>query len=140
MAIVAGLSACLVLFAYVTVAAQLVLVLVESYVVLSGGVVFLGFAAFRGTAGIAEGFLGYAVHVGVKIFLLYLMVSLGSELSRSWIDLIRADQLFGPGSPLGQVVGGAVIFAMLATRVPEVGSSWIARRQVFSLAGALKSL
>ena len=140
MAIVAGLSACLVLFAYVTVAAQLVLVLVESYVVLSGGVVFLGFAAFRGTAGIAQGFLSYAVHVGVKIFLLYLMVSLGSELSRGWIDLIRADQLFGPGSPLGQVVGGALIFAMLSTRVPEVGSSWIARRQDFSLAAALKGL
>jgi hypothetical protein len=84
--------------------------------------------------------LSYAVHVGVKIFLLYLMVSVGSELSRGWVDLIRADQLFGPGSPLGQVVGGALIFAMLATRVPEVGSSWIARHQHFSLAAALRSL
>jgi P-type conjugative transfer protein TrbL len=140
MAIVAALSACLVLFSYVYVAAQLVLVLVESYVVLSGGVVFLGFAAFRGTAGIAEGFLTYAVHVGVKIFLLYLMVSLGSELSRGWIDLIHAEALFGPGSPLGQVVGGAVIFALLATRIPDAGSSWIARHQRFSLSTALGGL
>jgi type IV secretion system protein TrbL len=133
MAIVAGLSACCVLFAYVVVAAQLVMVLVESYVVLSGGVVFLGFAGFRGTAGIAEGFLSYAVQVGVKIFLLYLMVSLGSELSRGWIDQVRGEQF-------GQVVGGAVIFAVLATRIPEVGSSWIARHQRFSLARVLGGL
>ncbi len=138
MALFAALSAVIVLGAYIAVAAQLVMVLVESYVVLGGGVVFLGFAAFRGTAGIADGFLTYAVHVGVKIFLLYLMVSLGSELSRGWVALIQADQLFGPGSPLGQVLGGAVLFALLATRVPEHGARWIAARQSFGLAGALR--
>jgi len=49
MVIFGAICAVVVLFAYVIIAAQLVLVLVESYIVLSGGVMFLRFATFRGT-------------------------------------------------------------------------------------------
>ena len=98
-AVFAAISALIVIVAYVLVAAQLVLALVESYVVLTAGVVFLGFAACRATAGIADGFLTHVVRLGVRIFLLYLIVSLGSELSRGWIATISADQLLVPASP-----------------------------------------
>ncbi len=54
MAVYGALAAMIVALAYVIIATQLVLVLVESYVVLGGGVLFSGFAAFRGTAAFAE--------------------------------------------------------------------------------------
>jgi P-type conjugative transfer protein TrbL len=139
-AVFAAVSALIVVVAYVLVAAQLVLALVESYVVLTAGVVFLGFAACRATAGIAEGFLTHVVRLGVRIFLLYLIVSLGSELSRGWIATITADQLFAPASPIGQVLGGAIIFALLAVRIPDELSNRIASHQSFGLAHALRSL
>ncbi|HTE86032.1 MAG TPA: type IV secretion system protein, partial [Dehalococcoidia bacterium] len=59
MAIYGAIAAFVVALAYTAIAAQLVLVLVESYVVLGGGVLFLGFAAFRGTAGFAENLISY---------------------------------------------------------------------------------
>jgi type IV secretion system protein TrbL len=139
-AVFAAISALIVVIAYVLVAAQLVLALVESYVVLTAGVVFLGFAACRATAGIADGFLTHVVRLGVRIFLLYLIVSLGSELSRGWVETITADQLFGPGSPIGQVLGGAIIFALLAVRIPDELSARIARHQEIGLARALGGL
>jgi type IV secretion system protein TrbL len=139
-AVFAAISALIVIVAYVLVAAQLVLALVESYVVLTAGVVFLGFAACRATAGIADGFLTHVVRLGVRIFLLYLIVSLGSELSRGWVATISADQLFGPASPIGQVLAGAIIFALLAVRIPDELSNRIASRQSFGLARALASL
>jgi type IV secretion system protein TrbL len=139
-AMFAAISALIVVIAYVLVAAQLVLALVESYVVLTAGVVFLGFAACRATAGIAEGFLTHVVRLGVRIFLLYLIVSLGSELSRGWVDTITPDQLFAPASPIGQVLGGAVIFALLAMRIPDELSARIARHQSIGLARALGGL
>jgi P-type conjugative transfer protein TrbL len=139
-AVFAAVSALIVVIAYVLVAAQLVLALVESYVVLAAGVVFLGFAACRATAGIADGFLTHVVRLGVRIFLLYLIVSLGSELSRGWVEAISTEQLFGSGSPIGQVLGGAVIFALLAMRIPDELSSRIARHQSIGLARALGSL
>jgi P-type conjugative transfer protein TrbL len=139
-AVFAAVSALIVVIAYVLVAAQLVLALVESYVVLAAGVVFLGFAACRATAGIADGFLTHVVRLGVRIFLLYLIVSLGGELSRGWVEAISTEQLFGAGSPIGQVLGGAVIFALLAMRIPDELSSLIARHQSIGLARALGSL
>jgi type IV secretion system protein TrbL len=139
-AVFAAVSALIVVVAYVLVAAQLVLALIESYVVLTAGVVFLGFAACRATAGIAEGFLTHVVRLGVRIFLLYLVVSLGSELSRGWVVAISADQLFGPASPIGQVLAGAIIFALLAIRIPEELANRIASHQSIGLARALGSL
>jgi P-type conjugative transfer protein TrbL len=139
-AVFAAVSALIVVVAYVLVAAQLVLALIESYVVLTAGVVFLGFAACRATAGIADGFLTHVVRLGVRIFLLYLVVSLGSELSRGWAATISADQLFGPASPIGQVLAGAIIFALLAIRIPEELANRIASHQSIGLARALGSL
>ena len=123
MAIYGAIAAMIVALAYTAIAAMLVLVLVESYVVLGGGVLFLGFSAFRGTAAFAENLIAYTFGVGIKIFMLYLIVGLGSQIARGWIPLIQSSTFFGPASPLFQVVGGAVIFAVLAIRVPNAVAS-----------------
>jgi type IV secretion system protein TrbL len=140
MAVYGGLAALLIALCYIAIAAQLVLVLVESYVVLGGGVLFLGFAAFRGTAGFAENLIAYTFGVGVKVFLLYLIVGLGTDIARSWVPLIQSSTFFGPASPLLQVVGGAVIFAVLAIRVPNVVAGRLAGQTNLGLAAALRSL
>src|SRR2546427_13245379 len=74
MAVFPALAALIIALAYVVIAAQLVLVLIESYIVLGGGVLFLGFAAFRGTAAFADNLIAYTFGVGVEVFLLYLIV------------------------------------------------------------------
>src|SRR6202035_2496260 len=102
MAIYGAIAAFLVAMSYTAIAAQLVLVLVESYVVLGGGVLFLGFAAFRGTAGFAENLIAYTFGIGIKIFLLYLIVGLGTQIARGWIPMIQSSTFFGPASPLLQ--------------------------------------
>ena len=139
MAVYGALAALFVGLCYVAIAAQLVLVLVESYVILGGGVLFLGFAAFRGTAAFAENLVGYMFGVGIKIFLLYLIVGLGSEIARSWIPVIRSSEFFGSASPLLQVVGGALIFAVIAIRVPNSVASRLAGNSSFGIANALRA-
>ncbi len=140
MAVFGALAALLVALAYVVIAAQLVLVLIESYVVLGGGVLFLGFAAFRGTAAFAENLIAYTFGVGIKIFLLYLIVGLGSQIAKSWIPLIQSSTFFGPQSPLLEVVGGAIIFAVLAVRVPHVVAHRLSGHASFGIAQALRAL
>jgi type IV secretion system protein TrbL len=140
MAVFGALAALVISLAYVVIAAQLVLVLIESYVVLGGGVLFLGFAAFRGTAAFAENLIAYTFGVGIKIFLLYLIVGLGSEIARSWIPLIQASTFFGPSSPLLEVVGGAVIFALLAVRIPEGVAHRLSGSASFGIVHALRAL
>jgi P-type conjugative transfer protein TrbL len=140
MAIYGALAALLVALAYTAIAAQLVLVLVESYVVLGGGVLFLGFAAFRGTAVFAENLIAYTFGIGIKIFLLYLIVGLGSQIARGWIPLIQSSSFFGPASPLLQVVGGSIIFAVLAIRVPNAVAARLSGSSSFGIANALRAV
>jgi P-type conjugative transfer protein TrbL len=141
MAIFGAICAAVVLFSYVLVAAQLVLVLVESYIVLSGGVVFLGFAAFRGTAGLAEGFLNYALYVGIKIFLLYLVCGVGAALSRTWAAQLQAqpDILTG-GAMEWHVIGGVVVFAIMVLRIPNTIAGRITSQSSLGIAHALRAL
>src|SRR6266852_1980029 len=140
MAVFGAIAALIVALAYVVIAAQLVLVLIESYVVLGGGVLFLGFAAFRGTAGFADSLIAYTFGVGIKVFLLYLIVGLGTGIARSWIPLIQASTFFGPDSPLLEVVGGAVIFAILAIQIPNAIARRVAGHAHFGIAQALRAL
>jgi len=140
MAVFWALAALIVVFAYVVIAAQLMLVLIESYVVLGGGVLFLGFAAFRGTAAFAENLIAYTFGVGIKVFLLYLIVGLGSQIAKGWIPLIQISNLIGPSSPLIEVVGGAIIFAVLAVRVPHVVAQRLSGHASFGIAQALRAL
>lgn len=140
MAIYGAIAAFVVALAYTAIAAQLVLVLVESYVVLGGGVLFLGFAAFRGTAGFAESLISYTFGIGIKIFLLYLIVGLGSQMARSWIPLIQSSSFLGPASPLLQIVGGSMIFAVLAIRVPNSVAARLSGTSTFGIAHALRAV
>ena len=140
MAVFGALSALIIALAYAVIAAELVLVLIESYIVLGGGVLFLGFAAFRGTAAFAENLIAYTFGVGIKIFLLYLIVGLGSQIAASWIPLIQASTFFGPSSPLFEIVGGALIFVVMAVRIPNSIAHRLSGSASLGIANALRAL
>ena len=140
MALFGALAALLIALAYVVIAVELVLVVIESYLVLGGGVLFLGFAAFRGTAAFADNLIAYTFGVGVKVFLLYLIVGLGSQVARSWIPLIQSSTFFGPSSPFFEVLGGAIIFAVLTVRVPTALAGRLSRHASLGIAHALRAL
>ncbi len=94
-------------FSYVWIAAQLVLVMVESYiVVLGGGVLFFGFASSRWTASFAENVVGYAFSIGAKVFLLYLIVGVDADVARRWIPLIQGGDFFGAAQLDDESPGG----------------------------------
>lgn len=141
MAIVSGIAVLVILLAYIVVATQLILTLVESYIVLGGGVLFLGFAAFRATAAYSENFLNYAVSVGIKIFLLYLIVGVGTSVTASVVATMQQQPAWSLDlAPLGQVLGLAVIFAVMAVRIPNHIAARITASHSFGVAHALRSL
>ncbi|HXB23576.1 MAG TPA: P-type conjugative transfer protein TrbL [Gemmatimonadaceae bacterium] len=136
-----AMCAVIVFFAYLAVAVQLVLVLVESYIVLSGGVLFLGFASFRSTAELADGYLRYAIYVGIKIFLLYLVCGVGTALSSTWVTQLQtAPDLLTGGAMEWHVIGGTLVFAVMTLRIPNTIAGRITSHAHFGLANALKSL
>ncbi len=94
-----------VFFAFLAIAIQMGLTLMESYIVIGGGIILLGFGGFRGTVSIAEKFLSYMIGVGVKLFVISLLVGARSQLVMTWLALAQdarfLDIVSTPMSSLG---------------------------------------
>jgi type IV secretion system protein TrbL len=113
-------TALLVMLCYILIAVQVVLTLVQSYILLSTGIFFLAFGAFRATASLAENYLLACVHVGIKLMLLYFVVGLGEPLTRTWIALLRDDRFFTTDvSPIMEVLAGVAILAFIVWYIPN---------------------
>jgi hypothetical protein len=66
--LIAGITAIVVVIAFAVIAAQLLVALVESFIVIGAGVLFLGFAGSRWTKFFTERYLSYIATIGVKLF------------------------------------------------------------------------
>lgn len=133
------LAAALTTLCYVGVAVMLVLVLVESYLVLGAGVVFLGFAGFRATAPFAENYILYAFHVGIKLFIIHLLVGLGAALTETWAAYIRGTA--GPldMAPIFQVLAGSLVFVLVVVVLPRNFARGITGGASLGLANAVRA-
>src|SRR5260370_20512262 len=76
LAIVQSVAAFFVLLSFVIAAAMLLLTLIETYLVVRGGVILLGVGANRFTAPAAEGYFGYVIKLGVRLLFFYLVLPL----------------------------------------------------------------
>ena len=76
----AAIPAFIILLCFVALAAHLLITMIESYIVVTGGLFFIGFMAFRGTAPLGEGYLQYVFYVGIKLFFIILIASVAALL------------------------------------------------------------
>ena len=90
LAIVQSVSAFIVLLAFVITAAMLLLTLIESYLVVGGGVILLGLGANRFTAPAAEGYFGYVIRIGVRLLFFYLVLAIGVQMANQWSAALTA--------------------------------------------------
>lgn len=127
------LLACLVLvLTYAWMAGVLLVYLVESYFVLGGGFLLLGFAGSRLTAGLAEGYPIHVFKVGVKLFVCYLLLGAAGSLSAQWAQLVNAGGFASPG-PVFEVAGGALMLALVVTKVPAFAAGMLGDQASFHL-------
>lgn len=135
----AVLTAFAIMVCYILIAAQIVLTLVESYIVLSSGLFFLAFAAFRSTASFAENYLLYCVHVGIKLMMLYLVVGVGGPLTATWAELLRNDQFLSfETSPILRVLAGVTILTFIVWYIPNKVAGRITGGASLGLAAAMR--
>lgn len=134
------LAAFVVLISYILIATQVVLALVHSYLLLSVGLFFLAFAAFRSTASFAENHLMACVHVGIKLMILYFLVAVGDPLTQSWVASLRDDSLVTLDiTAVLHVVAGVIMFAFIVWYIPNKVASQITGGASLGLAAAMRS-
>ena len=97
---------------------------VESYVVMSAGLIFLGFGASRWTVPYTERYISLVVSTGVRLMVLYMIIGLGQTLSNTWIQ--EASQLPLSTAGLQSLFGllaSVIVFMALAWQVPKLAGS-----------------
>lgn len=126
--VIAGLSAILIVLAFAVIAGQLLVALVESYIAISAGLLFLGFGGSRWTTDFVQKFIGYAVATGVKLFMLYLIIGIGNTQAQTWKTMLAT--IGTPGVPVFNIIltvlGGSVLLMFMAIQIPAMAASMLA--------------
>jgi type IV secretion system protein TrbL len=118
------IAAVLIMISYTIITISFILTMAESYVLLSVGVIFLGFGASRWTAPYTERYISLAVSIGVKILLIYCCISTGMSLAVGWTtEAQNISQSASPVTTCFDIMGGALIFAVLCWHLPRMFAS-----------------
>jgi type IV secretion system protein TrbL len=106
--------------AFVWIAAQLLVTIIESYLVVGAGVILLGFGGSRWTTDFATKYIQHAFGTGLKLMLAYLIVGAGQTLFQSMAlsqtELIRS---------LLVALASAFIYCYLAIQIPQMASAML---------------
>jgi type IV secretion system protein TrbL len=114
-------AACLTLLAFCGITIQFVVAMVESYILVAAGFVFLGFGGSRWSAPYVERYIGLAISIGVKIMLLYLLIGTGMNLSVSWMsDAENIANAAKPATEAFSIMGASLIFLALCWQAPKL--------------------
>jgi type IV secretion system protein TrbL len=119
LALVFAAAMCLLAFCAVTI--QFVVAMVESYILVAAGFVFLGFGGSRWSSPYVERYIGLAIAIGVKIMLLYLLIGSGLSLSTQWLtDAEHISTSANPATDAFSIMGASLIFTALCWQAPKL--------------------
>jgi type IV secretion system protein TrbL len=110
-----ALSALIVLASFIFIAVFMGVTLIESYIAVNAGVLFMGFGGSQWTREFAITLLKYPLSVGVKLFVLHLIVDMVMSSARTWQHAYHHDQ-----ASMWTLVGLALVCAYLAKTIPDM--------------------
>ena len=91
----------------------------------------LGFGGSRWTVSFAEGYLVHAMRVGVRLFVLFLLIGVGMTFPTLWLDSLDQNGYTARGAL--EIMAGSLMFAMTVWKVPQIASEMIGPRAGFNL-------
>jgi type IV secretion system protein TrbL len=120
----------IIIICFALIAAAMIMALVESYIVLSAGVLLLGFGGSRWTRDFAVKTVVYAVSVGAKLFMIQLIAGLGAQIIFGWTELLGKPAV-DPATNLpilGDnglattliIIGSALVLLVLVRNIPDL--------------------
>jgi len=112
--------AAMIFVAFFVIALDMLILLIESYLILGAGVLFLGFGGSRWTARYVNSYFNYAISVAVKLFVIYLIVGAlyTTVIPEINTQLNNVSTHLNIGAVLTTAVT-AMAAALLAKKIPE---------------------
>lgn len=114
-------AALLAFLAFLGLTVQLVVTLIESYLVVGAGFIFLGFGGSRWTAPYVERYIAFAVSTGVKVMVLYLLLGAGLSLTNTWEAAATAVPTSAePAVDALDIAASSVLLLMICWNAPKL--------------------
>ncbi|MEW5688170.1 MAG: P-type conjugative transfer protein TrbL [Pseudomonadota bacterium] len=129
MAMVAAIG---ILIAFVILAVEIVVTIIEFHIVTLVAFVTVPFGVLTQTSFMSERAIGYVVSVGIKLMALAIVVSLGTTIFNNYT--VSADP--GIGEDVGLLLA-AVVMVMLALKIPAIAAALISGGPQLNSGGAL---
>ena len=126
LAIVIAITSLLALIGFGLVALQLLMTLVETYLVGGAGLVMLGFTGSGLTSSFGEKYIGYLVSVGIKLLMIYAIIGLGQSLINNELAYINnyiASNNGIPPTDLLTVGVSMLIYGVIGMQAPGLAGS-----------------
>jgi len=117
---------------FAVIAAITLVALIEMYIILSAGVVLLGFMATSFTKDIGLKYINYALSIGVKLFTIQLIAGLTIGVVQTYVTDVLNDGGLGIASALTLVAIG-VVSLYLIQQIPNFAQSLISGVSLGSL-------
>lgn len=123
-----------ILVSFSLMAFQLARVLVEASLVLGGMVFFLAGAGHRLTYGLFEGYFRYGIDVGIRVYLVYILISIGQNLGTQWDAIVRDATLLQLADPRFHLAipAAAALYAFIVWTLPKTISARLMESFSFS--------
>ncbi len=109
------IAALVLIICFAFIAANLLLALVESYIVISASVFFMGFGGSRWTKDYAVKMLTYAVSVGAKLFVLQLIIAIGQQIFNDLATKFNSNI-----NDVFVVIGASIVMWTLTNSIPNL--------------------
>jgi type IV secretion system protein TrbL len=129
MALVAAIG---ILIAFVILAVEIVVTIIEFHIVTLVAFVTVPFGVLSQTSFMSERAIGYVVSVGIKLMALAIVVSLGTTVFNNYT--VSSDP--GIGEDVGLLLG-AVLMVMLALKIPAIAAALISGGPQLNAGGAV---
>ena len=132
------LAALVVLLAFVVAAVAVTYTLIQGYLAMGAGVLFLGFAGWRSTAQLTDNYLNLLVYVGIKLMVLFLLVGLGTTIGADLVA-VTARMRWTDLSPAGEILFVSLLFMALVLGLPVMFARHLTQGHSFGLVSAIKA-
>lgn len=131
---------------FVRIAIEMVIILIGSKIILTGGLVMLGFAGSKWTQSYAERYVSAVIYFGLKLLFITLIVGLGEVITDSWSGHLKGIEEGQFIETYLSVLGATLVYGYLAVRIPDMAAQMFAGglfmgfgNPVSSMIGSMKS-
>jgi type IV secretion system protein TrbL len=120
-------AAAVIVISYVAIAVHFVMAMVESYLLVGAGYIFLGFGGSRWTSSYAEKYVSQVISVGSRLMVLYLVIGLGQQFATQWIAAahVAANGASANLSLSWTLAAQVAMYAVICWTVPKLVSNVI---------------